>query len=186
MYRTHPHGIERIADGAIIPTDVGNGDYQEFLSWQYQGNSVAQLVDSPEAVAARIRAAKGRVVSFADALSEQITGPVPASEKLGWDKKEQAARAHLAGTATGAHTAMLKGELDAAGGLDTGLDDLAEKIIAKADFYAVAVARIAGIRRRTMAALDALGNSPTQAEIDATLAAAKADAEAAFAALMAE
>lgn len=177
------HGIKCHFENDKLVID-GDGEVpRKVRNWIAAGNVIAPYSEPSDAVAARIASARSRVVAFADALAEQITGPVPAAEKLGWDKKEAAARAHVAGVATAAQTAMLEGELEAAGGLDADLDDLAVKIIAKADFYALAVARIAGIRRRAMAAIDALGARPTQADLEATLAQAMTEAEAAFAAL---
>ena len=34
-----PRGILRIADGAYIPKDVANTDYQEYLEWVAEGNT---------------------------------------------------------------------------------------------------------------------------------------------------
>jgi hypothetical protein len=42
MYTLTQHGsISRDADGATIPTDLGNRDYQTFLSWVAAGNQPA-------------------------------------------------------------------------------------------------------------------------------------------------
>lgn len=39
MYRNCEDGcVERLRDGAIIPRDSGNIDYQEFLIWVSKGN----------------------------------------------------------------------------------------------------------------------------------------------------
>ena len=176
-------GIRCRRDGASLVV-VEDGQLQSAVkAWMAVGNVPSAYVEPTGVTAARIAAAKARVVNFAESLADQITRPVPAAEKLGWDKKEQAARAHAAGTATPIQTALLQGEFETVG-LDVDLDDLAAKIIARADFFTVAVAKIAGIRRRTMAAIDALGATPTQEQLEATLTAAKTEAEVAFAQLM--
>ena len=33
------NGIKRLADGAIIPKDEANTDYQEYLEWVADGNT---------------------------------------------------------------------------------------------------------------------------------------------------
>ena len=149
--------------------------------------NVPDLATMPaEVVAKAINAAKADVITFADDLAEKITGPVPASEKLAWTKKEEAARAFLGGTHTPAQEALLQGELDMTGQMDgNDITTLANKIVAKADFYAIAVGKIAGLRRATMAAIDALGDTPSQDELDTVMEAAKGQAETEFAALMA-
>ena len=35
----YPHTIVRDEDGAFIPTDPGNVDYQDFLAWLDEGNT---------------------------------------------------------------------------------------------------------------------------------------------------
>lgn len=126
--------------------------------------------------------AKTAVIDFATSAADAITGPVPPAEKLGWIKKEEAARAYKAGTANDAQTALLSTEAGMTGEDATAL---ATTIIAKADKYTLAVALISGHRRATMAAIDGLGATPTQAQIDAALAASKAQAATALAALLA-
>lgn len=39
VYRLTPFGsIERLSDGAVIPTDPANPDYRDFLVWCEEGN----------------------------------------------------------------------------------------------------------------------------------------------------
>ena len=138
--------------------------------------------DASSLAIARIVAAKAAVVAFADSAAAQITGPVPVAEQLGWVKKEAAARASIAGTAVAAQTAMLTAEATLTG---ETVAVLADKIVDRADLYSTAVALISGHRRATIALIDALGAAPTQAQLDAVLAAAKTQGEAALAALLA-
>lgn len=50
-YRLTASGVvQRIADGAYIPTDTANGDYQEFLAWAAQGNEPSLTADPASAV----------------------------------------------------------------------------------------------------------------------------------------
>lgn len=132
---------------------------------------------------ARIAAAKAAVAAFGDAAAEQISGgPVPQAERLSWLKKELAARAFVAGTADVAQVGRLAAE-----GALTGetTAEVAAKIIANADLHSQAEPLIAGHRRATIALIDGLGATPTQAQIDAVLATAKTAGEAALAALLA-
>lgn len=47
MYKKNQIGqIIRISDGAYIPQDEKNNDYQDFLKWQSKGNSVPQDSES--------------------------------------------------------------------------------------------------------------------------------------------
>lgn len=47
MYKKNQTGqIIRISDGAFIPQDEKNNDYQDFLKWQAKGNSPTQDVES--------------------------------------------------------------------------------------------------------------------------------------------
>ena len=43
----HPHTIIRDSDGAFIPTDPDNVDYQAFLAWCDEGNEPTPYTPPP-------------------------------------------------------------------------------------------------------------------------------------------
>lgn len=48
MYQALENGaVSREADGAIIPADPGNTDYQAFLKWQEEGNTPTPYTPPP-------------------------------------------------------------------------------------------------------------------------------------------
>lgn len=131
-----------------------------------------------------ITVAKRAIVEFADSLAAVVTGPVSESERASWATKETAARAHVAGTATAEQTAMLQAEADARGTGETP-SDLAARIIANASAYVPIAGMIAGQRRKTQAAVDALVvGTNTRGDLDAVLATARAEAQAMLAQVM--
>jgi hypothetical protein len=119
--------------------------------------------------------AAARIVAAVDACTLAITGLVPADEKLSWPTKEAAARAHIAGTADAAQTALLTGEATATG---ETLDALAAKIAANATVYRAAISTLTGLRRVGMAAVE---SASTQGEVWAARDAAVAAVAAALA-----
>lgn len=128
-------------------------------------------------------AAKARVAARADQIVELITGTVPLSERLSWATKEAAARALVAGTATTVQQSLISAEAQVTGETAAAL---AASIIANAEAYIVAAGLIAGQRRKTMAALDALVDPVTaEADIAAIFATAETEAQALLASLTA-
>lgn len=117
------------------------------------------------------RDAETTLLARIEAAAEAMTGRVPLVEKLSWTAKEEAGRAVLAGTAEPAQRSLIDGEAQI-----TGEDParLAQRIVANADAWRGAVALLAGLRRRAMAAL-AETRTPDEvarviADIAATLA----------------
>ena len=111
-----------------------------------------------------------RMQSRLEACAERPTGPVPLAERLSWTAKEAAARAHLAGEAGAADTALLEAEARETG---ETLDRLAATIVRNADVFRAASARLAGLRRHHLRRIAA-------AETPAEVAARLADLEAAL------
>lgn len=125
--------------------------------------------------------AKQRVATRADQIAAIITGQVPLAEQLSWTAKESAALAHQAGTATATQTALLTAEATVVG---ETVAELVTKILANAALYHTASGMIAGQRRKTMAAIDALTNAVTfETDVAAIFATAQAEAAALLASL---
>ena len=77
--------------------------------------------------------------------AQAITGDVPVSEQVSWPVKAASARAFLADEATPAQIADLQAEANLT---DEAINDLAQAIVARAEAYAQAAAKMAGLRRR--------------------------------------
>lgn len=118
--------------------------------------------------------AKRRVSARADEISESVTGIAPLSEKLSWLSKETAAIAYQADSATPSQLAMLGAEAAVTG---ETVADLCVKILANSEQYRAATGAIAGLRRTTMAAIDALTDHATfDADLEAIFVTAEATA----------
>ncbi|MCT4654347.1 MAG: hypothetical protein N4A65_00920 [Cohaesibacter sp.] len=115
--------------------------------------------------------AKQKVVEFASQIGAQLTADVPEAEQKAWPLKEAAARAQIAGTMSDQDKELL----DIERGL-TGEDEatLVAAILTKAELFRKASAMIAGVRRKTIAAIDAV---KTVEELEDILDAAKLEAE---------
>jgi hypothetical protein len=159
----------------FVPADAANIDWQRVQEWIAEGNVIADYVPGPKYPDAA--AAKAAMVEWIAGFTATVTGPVPVDERLSWDAKEQAARAYVAETADAAQTSMIEDEAAITGEVPA---DLAAIIIAKADTFRAVVARVAGLRRKTIAAIDAVTDP---ADYETVLVSAKAEAEAMAAAL---
>ena len=51
----HPNTIIRASDGAFIPTDPDNVDYQIYLAWCEEGNTAKAYTPPPAAKAERTK-----------------------------------------------------------------------------------------------------------------------------------
>lgn len=125
----------------------------------------SQVITAEAQIAARLdlarTAALARLTEMIDAETLALTGAVPLVEQLAWAGKEAAARAVLAGTASGEQHGDLAAEALLAG---EPVYDLAQKIIARADLFRAGVARLSGLRRQAAAAI-ALCRSPEDVAI---------------------
>lgn len=128
-------------------------------------NPNAELPKYPDA-----NSAKAAMVEWITSFTQSVTGPVPIDERLSWDAKEAAARAYVAQTADLSQTAMIEDEAAITGEVPAAL---AAIIIAKADVFRAIAAKVAGLRRKTITAIDAV-TDPANYEV--VLVAAKAEA----------
>lgn len=112
--------------------------------------------------------------AYVDEFAAKITGDVPIDEKLSWPAKEAAAQALTDGTETTEQLALLKDEADLTG--ETPVE-LAAIVLGKAAVYRLVVSRIAGLRRATVAAIEAADTAQDAKAYDTILSAAKAQAE---------
>lgn len=183
MYALVPNSTcVRRDDGALIPADPGNADWREYEAWVAAGGVPTPATHPPGYLEAVKGNAKRRVAARADQIAQAITGIVPLAEQLSWPSKEAAARAYVAATATSGQLAMLNAEATLAG---ESVATLAAKVIANADAYYAASGLIAGQRRKTMAAIDALDDAATvEADLAAIFATAETEAQALLASLV--
>jgi len=116
--------------------------------------AVTAATRNASALAAAQAQAHARVITLIEAASTAITGPVPLAEMLSWTAKEEAARRLLSlpeGETDAGIEAILGGEAALTG---ETIGPLAIKIIANADAYRTIIAVLAGLRRKTSAAID--------------------------------
>jgi hypothetical protein len=80
-----PNSVIRDADGAWIPFDPGNLDYQAYFAWLAEGNEPNPYVPPPPPVPQEIsdrqffqQAAVAGVITQAEALAAVQTGTIPA------------------------------------------------------------------------------------------------------------
>lgn len=164
-----PHHTEASRSSAYA-----NGRVEVTRVWQAPA-------DLTPIMSAKIADAKARVAARADEIATLITGIVPLAERLSWPTKEVAARAVLAGTATAGQQLILGAEAQVSG---ETVAALAARIVANADTYMAAAGLIAGQRRKTMAAIDALADLATfDADLAAIFATAEQEAQALLASL---
>lgn len=100
-------------------------------------------------------AAAARLIGAIDAFALAVTGTIPAAEMASWPAKEAAARATVAGTAAPADAALLAAEAEVTG---EAPGDLARIVCDRADALRAIAARLAGVRRKALAAFAAAGD----------------------------
>ncbi len=163
--------------GDTMPVDaveISNGRYEALINGQAAGGIIiagpngAPTLHDPTADPAEHRArakatARNRMTDWLEVFLRQFTAGVPAAEIASWTRKSDAARAHLGGALA---APMLLAEA-ALTGETTPV--LAAKIAAKANAYEVIIARVTGLRRATLIAID---EATTPAAVEAALQAA--------------
>lgn len=98
------------------------------------------------------QAALEAMAAWVDGFVAPMTGGVPQAELISWPYKGPAAEAYKAGTASPDQIDMIEGEA-AITGEDPG--DLADAIIAKAGPSRIVASRVAGLRRKITAQIEA-------------------------------
>lgn len=114
------------------------------------------------APSARIALAHGRINSAYEAELRALTADYPQSEIDSWPRQEQEAREKLADPE--ARVLWIKA---ASTTRRISVDNLAALIIQKADEFAPVHGAMTGKRQRLRDQINALGESPTQAQLDA-------------------
>lgn len=135
--------LDGTPDGTEIPPELKAQIEALFSSDEYKNPPKYKTAE----------AAKTAVIDWIEEFTSAVTGPVPFDERVSWTAKEAAARAYISGSADVAHVSMIEGEASVTGEDPAGL---AAIIIAKADAFRGIVAKVAGLRRKTMAAIDAV------------------------------
>lgn len=174
---------DRSIHGEAIPPDaveVTDERYAALIAGQAQGQTIMAANDGSPVLhdafadpAAQLDltriSARLRMQGWIEEFLKQFTAGVPVAEIASWTRKSDAARAHLGGSAA---TPMLLAEA-ALTGETTAV--LAAKIAAKATAYELIIARVTGLRRATIVAIDA-AHTPEAVEValQAALAAASA------------
>jgi len=112
-----------------------------------------------------------QMVAWIDRLTEQLRAGIPRDEVASWPSKSAEAKAVLEGATV---APILQAEADLIG---SSLREVAETIVARTAFYETVVGAVAGIRRNTVAAIDAATDAEGVAlALDEALATASAKA----------
>lgn len=141
----------------------------------------APLSSEADALAVAKTNGLARIADYSKSKRTLIAGTNDDGEMAGWTYKLQIAQAIGAGTATTAEVTAFQAEIDARGIGGETMAIFCNKVLRNAAFYAHAVGLIDGVKRR---AQDAVNTATTPDQVETVLAAAKLQAEAAFAALM--
>ncbi|WP_019573372.1 hypothetical protein [Curvibacter lanceolatus] len=141
-------GCVQRGDGAIIPSDEANTDYQAFLAWMADGNRPAPV---PVPTLAEARALQVQAINDAcQAALATITAPYPPSEALTWDQQLAEAQAYAASSS--ASTPMLSAICVASG---KALAELAARVLALNAQFKAAVGAAIGKRQALTAQIKA-------------------------------
>lgn len=148
-----------VYDGVAAPDDWEGGKYCfDGLVWEIREKHEA----------------KAAMLAWINAFLSRFTAGIAKNEPLFWDRKEALARTYIAGTATDDEKAIIEAE---AGQTGEQPAELAAVIVGKGAVYSQVMALTTGLRRKTVAAIDAVDVSQDPemmaAEIDAILAGAQ-------------
>lgn len=140
-----------------VTGDFINPQNPDYLAWLAAGNTLTPLPASY-----RIAKKKAAISGAAEMEISAIKSGYPESEVLSWSKQETEARAYLANNAAAVPL------LDAMSGARAmSKAELAARIVAKSDAFAVLSGAVIGKRQKLEDQIDALGNNATQQQLDA-------------------
>lgn len=129
---------------------------------------LTQLIRAEDKARAALEAARaavrGEILQGIAEVAGRITGEVPLAEMLSWGPKEEAARAHVAGSASAEQLALIRGEAAITGEAEAAL---VTRILANADAYRGVVALLTGLRRKAEAGLAAAASPEAVAGVRA-------------------
>lgn len=183
LYSTTDGSTVSISEIGKTPADAGATDKpmpSASHSWKdgAWGPDPVKIAEQLEATKIK---ANARIAAYAQDKRQLIAGTSDAIEIAGWPNKLRIAQAIKSGSATDAEITAFKAEIAARGISGETLDAFVQRVLNNATFYAQAVALIDGLKCRS---LDAVASAKTADEVDAVLAAMRAQAEAAFTKLM--
>ena len=112
----------------------------------------------------RIAAAHARINAAYEAAFAALVAGYPPSEVASWQQQKEEAVAWKENDDDGDKAPWVKGAASARG---ISVADMVNKIKRKADTFSPAYGELTGKRQRLRDAIDALGSSPTQAQLDA-------------------
>jgi hypothetical protein len=79
MYKlTHAESIIRIEDGAVIPEDLENSDYNQYLSWEKDGGVAEEADPLPSDIPSEITMRQCRLALHAAGLLPAVNGVIEA------------------------------------------------------------------------------------------------------------
>jgi hypothetical protein len=161
--------------GADVPLNIGLRPRGEGEPG-FAGEAASVTEPAPLSIGAIRSAAKAKVVAWADQFGARFTAGYPQSEIASWGEKLRQARAYA--DDPNADVPLIRAE---AQGLGVTPALLADRVISKGAVYEQAAAMIAVVRQKTIAGIDA---AHTGEKVEAVLATALSEAEAAYRALV--
>lgn len=135
-----------------VPLDESNKHYQEVKNWISLGNTPTPAFTDAEVAAYNKEQAKQQALETYNQQVKALIGQVPNTELSSWTKQEAEARAFIASST--ATTPMLDQLLVSRAVKGETKTILANKIIANADAYAVAYAKVLGEYQAALKAIE--------------------------------